>query len=195
MNQCIKYFSALNLINLANHIVGNKLVNTRDSNFEASFEQLFKWRSLKYGFQEAKVSNKPIFLLIYKLQCPSCQKLKQNFSKSVRLMDLSDRFIMIKADMENDAILNKKMFQPDGKYVPRILFFTSDGNFIEEAYNKHADADTEYKYFYKNPSQVINTMLFVLKNYSKQPLPVMFEQSLKLESNNIKDDILTPTIS
>lgn len=104
------------------------------------------------------------------------------------------RFIMIKAEMESDTTLNKKMFQPDGKYVPRILFFTSDGNFIEEAYNKHADADKEYRYFYKNPTQIISTMLFVLKNYSNEPAPVMFEQSLKLESNDINDDIFAPTL-
>lgn len=99
MNQSIKYFSALNLINLANHIVRTKLVNTGDTNFEANFEQLFKWRSLKYGFQEAVASNKPIFLLIYKKQCPSCQKLKQNFSKSIRLMDLSDRYVSIRNNL------------------------------------------------------------------------------------------------
>lgn len=93
MNKWIKFFSTINLIALANQIVGNNLLNIGDSNCDKSFERLFKWRSVTYGFQEAKVVNKPIFLLIHKMQCPSCQKLKQKFSNSVRLMDLSDRYV------------------------------------------------------------------------------------------------------
>ncbi|XP_003693661.1 uncharacterized protein LOC100864712 [Apis florea] len=195
MNRRIKYLSILNLINLANHI-GNKFVNNGDSNYEADFERLFKWKSLKY-FQEVKIVQKPIFLFIYKVQCPSCQKLKQKFSKSMYLMDLSNHFIMIKADVENDKTLNQKQFKPDGGYVPRILFFTSDGDFIREAYNKCADADKQYKFFYKNPSQIICTMLLVLNNYSKKPLPVIFqyEQLLKiLENCDMEDDIIIPTL-
>ena len=93
MNKCIKFLGALNIIALANQIVGNNLINTGGSNSVISFEQLFKWKSFAYGFQEASAVNKPIFLLIYKAQCPSCQKLKQKFFKSVRLMDLSDRCV------------------------------------------------------------------------------------------------------
>lgn len=92
MNRRIKYLSILNLINLANHI-GNKFVNNGDSNYEADFERLFKWKSLKY-FQEVKIVQKPIFLFIYKVQCPSCQKLKQKFSKSMYLMDLSNQYVL-----------------------------------------------------------------------------------------------------
>ncbi|XP_071878043.1 thioredoxin domain-containing protein 12 [Bombus fervidus] len=196
MNKWIKFFSAINLIALANQIVENNLLNIGDSNCDKSFERLFKWRSVTYGFQEAKVVNKPIFLLIHKMQCPSCQKLKQKFSNSVRLMDLSDRFVMVKAEMGYDAALDDDKFQPDGKYVPRILFFTSNGDFIEEAYNNHADADKEYKFFYKNPSEIINTMLLVLKNYSKEPLRVIFqyEELLHLETCDMEDDILVPTL-
>lgn len=93
MNHRIKYLSILNLINLANHI-GNKFVNNGDLNYEADFERLFKWKSLKCGFQEVKIVQKPIFLFIYKVQCPSCQKLKQKFSKSIHLMDLSNRYVL-----------------------------------------------------------------------------------------------------
>ncbi|KAK1121360.1 hypothetical protein K0M31_010654 [Melipona bicolor] len=196
MNKCIKFLGALNIIALANQIVGNNLINTGSSNNAISFEQLFKWKSFAYGFQEARAVNKPIFLLIYKAQCPSCQKLKQKFFKSVRLMDLSDRFVMIKAEMGHDADIEEKKFQPDGKYVPRILFFRSNGDFIEEACNMHVDADKEHKYFYKRPSEIINTMLFVLKNYSKEPLSVIFqyEQSSHPEYYDVEDDILVPIL-
>ena len=106
------------------------------------------------------------------------------------------RFVMIKAEMGRDADIEEKKFQPDGKYVPRILFFRSNGDFIEEACNMHVDADKEHKYFYKSPSEIINTMLFVLKNYSKEPLSVIFqyEQSPHPEYCDMEDDILVPTL-
>ncbi|CAK9797764.1 Thioredoxin domain-containing protein 12 [Anthophora quadrimaculata] len=196
MIKSIKYLGAFNLINLANHLVGNNLVLTENSNYDIDFEQLFKWKSLKDGFEEAKVIQKPIFLLIHKPQCISCQKLKKTFSKSMRIMDLSDQFVMIKAEMGSDVVLDGPKFQPDGKYVPRILFFTSKGDFIKEAYNKHANADKEHKYFYKSPSQIVDTMLYVLKEYSKNPLPVMFEheRSSNGDNYNAEDDIIGPTM-
>ncbi|KZC04832.1 Thioredoxin domain-containing protein 12 [Dufourea novaeangliae] len=101
--------------------------------------------------------------------------MKEKFSKSVRLMDLSDRFVMIKAEKGKNKALNEKKFEPDGTYVPRILFFTSDGRFIVESYNRHADAEKEHKYFYVQPSQIVESMLFVLKEYGNEPMPVMFE--------------------
>ncbi|KOC63237.1 Thioredoxin domain-containing protein 12 [Habropoda laboriosa] len=196
MIKSIKYLSALNLINLANHLIGNNLTLIRNSNCESDFEQLFKWRPLKDGFEEAKIIQKPIFLLIHKPQCPSCQKLKKTFAKSVRLMDLSDRFVMIKTEMGSDVILDGPKFQPDDKYVPKILFFTSKGDFIKEAYNKHTDADKEHKYFYKSPSQIVDTMLYVLKEYSKEPLSVMFEHERpsKVDNHVVEDDIIAPTL-
>ncbi|XP_076248373.1 thioredoxin domain-containing protein 12 [Calliopsis andreniformis] len=197
MIQYIKYLSSLNLINLANHIVANTLLNTGETHCDSTFEQLYKWRSFKDGFEEAKITNKPVFLLIHKFTCPACHKLKYRLTKSVRLMDLSDRFVMIKIEMiKNDRNLsNKEKFQPDGKYVPRILFFTPDGNLIKEAYNKHPSADQDYRYFYNNSAQVIDTMLFVLKEYCKDPSSVIFDHAQwKSEICDTDNEILTPTV-
>ncbi|XP_003702094.1 thioredoxin domain-containing protein 12 [Megachile rotundata] len=185
----LRYLTSLNLINLANDTVANTLL-------PSGFERLFKWRSFNDGFEEAKASKKPILLFIYKDLCPACRKLKQKFANCMRLMDLSDRFVMIKVELNGQQILYEKKFQPDGKYVPRILFYTADGDFIEEAYNKHKTADREHKFFYANPSQIVETMLYVLKQYSNEPLPVVFdsEQSLKLEVCDMDDDVIIPTL-
>lgn len=130
MNKCIKFLSALNVISLANQIVGNNLINTGGSTNAISFEQLFKWKSFAYGFQEASAVNKPIFLLIYKAQCPSCQKLKQKFFKSVRLMDLSDRCVTNRNVhwyyyiwLRSIKIINIYIYTTSWRYNSAILFF------------------------------------------------------------------------
>lgn len=59
-------------------------------------------------------------------------------------------------------------FQPDGTYVPRILFFTSDGKFMKDIYNRHPKADDKYKYFYSSTSQIIDSMILALEHCSSK---------------------------
>ncbi|XP_033340574.1 thioredoxin domain-containing protein 12 [Megalopta genalis] len=165
--QYLRYLSAFSILKLANQLAGNEDPN-------CILEHLFKWKSFDNGFEEAKQTEKPIFLFVYKIGCPACEVLKEKFSKSVRIMDLSDRFVMIKVDARKHPSINSGKFQPDGKYVPRILFFTSDGEFIMEAFNRSKNAK-EQKFFYSSPSDVTETMLFVLNEYSKEPKPLIFE--------------------
>ncbi|XP_017893124.1 thioredoxin domain-containing protein 12-like [Ceratina calcarata] len=195
MRMSVKYLTALNLISLISRIGGNNIFNLGDSNYEYEFEHLYKWTSFNRGFCQARKVNKPIMLFVHKMQCPGCVKLKKKFVKSVRLMDLSDRFIMIKAEMGKDSNLKHKTFHPDGKYVPRILFFTSEGKLIKEAYNRCPDADKDYKYFYKSAGQVVETMLYVLNKYTNDALPVAFQQEQsKPEACDPEDEIILPTL-
>ncbi|XP_078043530.1 thioredoxin domain-containing protein 12 [Augochlora pura] len=156
--QYLGYLSAFSIVKLANQLAGNADPN-------CILEHLFKWKTFDNGFEEAEKTQKPIFLFVYKIGCPACEILKEKFSKSVRIMDLSDRFIMIKVDARKHPFINSGRYQPDGKYVPRILFFTPNGKFIMEAFNKSKNAK-EQKYFYSSPPDVIETMLFVLKECS-----------------------------
>lgn len=61
-------------------------------------------------------------------------------------------------------------FQPDGTYVPRILFFTADGEFTKDIYNRHPKADNQYKYFYSSTSQIIDSMILALERCSENSL-------------------------
>lgn len=75
-------------------------------------------------------------------------------------------------NIENDSELIKSInYSPDGKYVPRVLFFTSEGKLILNAYNRHQDADKEHKYFYSSPSQIVKVMQQVIDNDGRNPLP------------------------
>ncbi|XP_011703689.1 PREDICTED: thioredoxin domain-containing protein 12-like isoform X2 [Wasmannia auropunctata] len=84
-----KCLGSLNVTALACYYVfGNVIAADDDSNFG----RMYKWRNLQEGFQEAKISRKPIFLLIYKPGCPTCEKLKPKFTNSIRILDLSQHY-------------------------------------------------------------------------------------------------------
>ncbi|XP_032665776.1 thioredoxin domain-containing protein 12-like [Odontomachus brunneus] len=148
------------------YVFGNVIAANNDMN--QSFERMFKWRNLQEGFDEAKIVRKPIFLLIYKTGCPTCDKLKPKFTKSIRLHDLSQYFVMVKAKKGEMSPIYEARFQPDGNYVPRILFFTPDGEFMEDIYNRHLQADNKCKYFYSNATQIIDSMILALERCPKE---------------------------
>jgi len=69
------------------YVFGSAIAAKDDSSY--NFGHMYKWKNLQEGFQEAKVCRKPIFLLIHKPGCPTCEKLKPKFTNSIRLLDLS----------------------------------------------------------------------------------------------------------
>ncbi|TGZ43782.1 thioredoxin domain-containing protein 12 isoform X1 [Temnothorax longispinosus] len=137
-----------------------------DDDPNRNFGRMYKWRNLQEGFQEAKICRKPIFLLIHKPGCPTCEKLKPKFANSIRILDLSERFVMVGVRKGEISAQDEARFQPDGTYVPRILFFTPDGEFMRDIYNRHPKADDKYKYFYSSTSQIIDSMILALERCS-----------------------------
>lgn len=81
-----RYLGSWKFSALAYYIFGNVIAI---DNLNQNFGHTFKWRNLDEGFEEAKIVRKPIFLLIYKIGCPTCEKLKPKFTKSIRINDLS----------------------------------------------------------------------------------------------------------
>ncbi|XP_012536084.1 thioredoxin domain-containing protein 12-like [Monomorium pharaonis] len=157
------------------YYIFRNVIAAGDSN--RSFGCMYKWRNLQEGFQEAKISRKPIFLLIYKPGCPTCEKLKPKFNNSIRILDLSQHFVMVGVRKDEMILMqDKARFQPDGTYVPRILFFTPDGEFMKDIYNRHPKADNKYKYFYSSPSQIVDSMILALERCSENSLNDTFER-------------------
>ncbi|XP_011313759.1 thioredoxin domain-containing protein 12-like [Fopius arisanus] len=168
MRQYLKYFWSTGIIGIAEQVIETLLVHGVEYEFDYGFGNSYKWRNLSGGFEEAKKSGKPIFLIIHKPKCPACIKLKDKFSRSVKLIDISQHFVMINVENSSELIKSDE-FSPDGKYVPRILFFTSAGDFIKTAYNRHPDADPEHRYFYSSPVQIIQVMQQVIDNSGRNP--------------------------
>lgn len=88
MKNCFKYVLTLNLPLITNQFVKTVLKLGENSDSDG-FNSLYKWCDIKDAFREAKRIRKPIFLLIHNSWCPSCKKLKNKFSKSLKLIDLS----------------------------------------------------------------------------------------------------------
>ncbi|XP_011629575.1 thioredoxin domain-containing protein 12-like [Pogonomyrmex barbatus] len=158
------------------YVFGN-VIAANDSNRD--FGRMYKWRNLQEGFQDAKISRKPIFLLIHKSGCPTCEKLKPKFANSIRILDLSQYFVMVGVRKDEIPAQDEARFQPDGTYVPRILFFTPDGEFMKDIYNRHSKADDKYKYFYNNTSQIIDSMIFALDSCPKESSSGTFDEMKK----------------
>lgn len=75
---------------------------------------------------------------------------------------------MVNAKKGEMSAEDEVRFQPDGTYVPRILFFTPDGEFMEDIYNRHPQADNKCKYFYSNAIQIIDSMILALERCPKK---------------------------
>ena len=104
---------------------------------------------------------------------------------------------MVNVENTVDMVNNSQRFYPDGKYVPRVLFFTPSGELIKEAYNRSPKADSNFRYFYSNPSQIIDTMHFVLKHdfYSNKFIPLKYEDTIKENvKTDDKSDVTKPTV-
>ncbi|XP_053994838.1 uncharacterized protein LOC128885093 [Hylaeus volcanicus] len=116
-------------------------------------------------------------------------KLESNFDRAFKWTD----FHIL--EQEKHGYLKEQELEPDGRYVSRIFFFTPDGNFIEDAYNKHEKADNEHKYFYGSPSHIAETQLFVLRECCEKPTSVTFDhEQSELEDWDTKNEILAPTL-
>jgi protein-disulfide reductase (glutathione) len=100
------------------------------------------WRSYADGLAEAQKAGKPICLIVFTEWCPHCKNYSAVFHDA-KVVEMSKRFVMIRLDQDQNKDLLKN-FGPDGQYIPRTFFLSSDGKL---------DADLRaprepYRYFY-----------------------------------------------
>lgn len=117
------------------------------------------WKPYEAGMAEAKSANKPVLLVVYTDRCPHCT----NYSKVFHdpgLVELSKKFVMVRINEDKDPAVSAK-HAPDGRYVPRTLFFKPDGTPLD----KVTEQREQYRYFYdeSNPAGVMRSMNAVLE--------------------------------
>ncbi|XP_060085660.1 thioredoxin domain-containing protein 12-like [Ylistrum balloti] len=117
------------------------------------------WVKLDDGLIQAKKENKPVMLIIHKSWCGACKSLKPKFEASQAIKEVSQEFVMVNA--EDDEEPGDSKFTPDGGYIPRIFFLDSDGNVLNDHYNK--DGNSQYKYYYYSPDHIVKSMKGVLE--------------------------------
>lgn len=84
------------------------------------------WRDIRSGIYEASKSGKMAVMVFHATWCSACKKYRAVF-KDPRVVEASKNFVMILIDADADKMTNGA-FSPDGTYVPRTLFVTSDGD-------------------------------------------------------------------
>ena len=108
------------------------------------------WKSLDDGLAEAKKDKKPICLVVYTEWCPHCANFAKIFSDP-KIVEKAKSFVMIHLDQDKDKE-RAKNYAPDGGYIPRTMFLTSDGTLDKDI---HAPRP-QYQYFYdeKDPASI-----------------------------------------
>ncbi|GFN86822.1 thioredoxin domain-containing protein 12 [Plakobranchus ocellatus] len=112
------------------------------------------WVSL----EEAKKSKKPALVFIHNPKCPRCRKLKARLVSHPGVRKLSANFAMVHLTPEEIPAEERDVFTPDGKYIPRILFFDANFNFLPEV----KGSEPTYQYFYSEPNNIEINMRRVL---------------------------------
>ena len=118
-----------------------------------------KWMSYTDGLAEARTSHKPICLIFFTTWCPHCKNYSGVFSDP-EVVKKSQSFVMIRLDKDKNADISKK-YAPDGEYIPRTYFLSSDGTLDPSL----SEARDQFKYFYdeKNASSILAGMDRALK--------------------------------
>ena len=119
------------------------------------------WRGLTEGFSEAATLGRPIMLVVHASWCSQCKALRPAFADPA-LVSLSDRFVMINVDQDEEP--TSQQYGPDGRYVPRVLFFDSAGALDQELLNA---SRRRYKYYYSPHDDLVGAMRQALERHAK----------------------------
>jgi len=115
------------------------------------------WQHLAEGKRIARSQRKPLMVVIHKKNCPECRKLRSKFASSEQIPSIAEDFVMV--NMEWSEAPDLPEFHPDGRYIPRILFFSPDGKPLPEIKN----SDEAYRYAYNDIESIVNNMQRVRK--------------------------------
>jgi thiol-disulfide isomerase/thioredoxin len=100
------------------------------------------WKSYEDGLAAAKKEKKPVCLVFFTEWCPHCKNFSGVFHDP-KVVEESKKFVMINVDKDKNGGLSKQ-FAPDGEYIPRTYFLSSDGKLDPDI---HAPRD-KFLYFY-----------------------------------------------
>jgi len=123
------------------------------------------WKGYDEGVALAKKEKKPICLVFFTEWCPHCQNYSAVFHDD-KVIETSKKFVMIRLDKDKNQEVSKK-YAPDGEYIPRTYFLSSDGVLDPELAAKR----DRYRYFYNesDPNDVLGAMDSALAKLAAKP--------------------------
>ncbi len=118
-----------------------------------------QWQPYEQGLAAAKKDKKPVLLIFFTEWCPHCANYSKEFHDE-KVVAKSKSFVMIRLDRDKNVEISKN-YAPDGEYIPRTFFLSSDGT-LDATLTAPRD---QYKYFYDehDPAQILAAMDAALK--------------------------------
>jgi hypothetical protein len=113
-----------------------------------------EWLSFDVATQRARADQSPICLVVYTSWCPHCRNFSHVF-EDPRVVERAKRFRMVRVDADQEPAIAGR-FVPDGAYIPRTFFLSSDGTLDDAIHLERA----KYQYFYdeRNPAALVAAM-------------------------------------
>ncbi|XP_046850918.1 uncharacterized protein LOC124444366 [Xenia sp. Carnegie-2017] len=146
------YGNELSIIRLMNDAL---LRFGNEKSFDNGFGKNVNWVSYKDGVDLSKKRDMLMLLIIHKPWCKACKALKKKLSSSEKFAELSEKFIMVNVEGEEEYIDEK--FDINGSYIPRIFFIDPSGEIRTDIYNTES-MYKENKYYYWDAVTLIQSM-------------------------------------
>jgi thiol-disulfide isomerase/thioredoxin len=117
------------------------------------------WQTYEAGMAKAKKENKPVCLVFFTNWCPHCRNYSKVFADP-RIVTKAKEFVMIRLNADDVPDISTA-HSPDGSYVPRTFFLSSEGKILADV---HAPRP-QYAYFYDeaNPESLLGGMDAAIK--------------------------------
>ena len=100
-------------------------------------------------------------MVVHTSWCGRCKALKPSFSRD-EVVELSKKFVMVNVDQ--DRVPAAEAYTPDGSYIPRVLFFSPEGELDTEITNSRGG---KYSYFYVPQDDLTQSMNKALERHAK----------------------------
>jgi protein-disulfide reductase (glutathione) len=126
------------------------------------FGKAVAWRKFDVAMDEAKASGKPIMMVVHTSWCGRCKALKPSF-KQPEIASLSKEFVMVNVDQ--DRVPAAAAYAPDGEYIPRVMFFSPEGELDAELTNGRGG---KYSYFYTPMDDLSLSMKTALERHGRK---------------------------
>ena len=104
------------------------------------FSDRIAWRTVDDARSQAAAAGSPMMVLVHASWCGRCKELAPAFAED-EVVKASEGLVMVTIDQDEHPE-SLTTFAPDGKYVPRVLFFGPDGALLDEIVNPLSQTTT-----------------------------------------------------
>lgn len=113
------------------------------------------WQSIGDGIRESSRTGRPVIMVFHATWCPNCKRYREVF-KDPEVVAAARDFVMVLIDADKDKVANGA-FAPDGTYVPRTLFLSSEGD-VQSEIKSTMDPQYPHSIDASSPAELVSLM-------------------------------------